>query len=56
MRSFIYASFGEMLTGLASIRAYHAQDRFIIKTEKAIDLQNRASSSTLVPTCRSLNT
>lgn len=42
MRSFVYASFGEMLSGMASIRAYHAQDRFITKTETDLNKQNRA--------------
>ena len=41
MRSFVYAAFGEMVTGIASVRAYHAEERFVIKTEKALDVQNR---------------
>lgn len=48
MRSFVYASFGEMLTGVASVRAYHAEERFILKTERALDVQNRCYFVTIV--------
>lgn len=36
-----------MLTGVASVRAYHAEERFILKTEKALDVQNRAYYMTI---------
>ncbi len=38
-RSFIYSSFGEQLTGMASIRAYRQQDRFKTKLQKAVDVE-----------------
>jgi hypothetical protein len=28
-----------MLTGMASVRAYHANERFILKTENTIDVR-----------------
>ena len=46
-RSFIYSNFGEMLTGMASVRAYRRQDVFVTNTEKACD--HRAHPSTDPP-------
>ncbi|KAK0542683.1 hypothetical protein OC845_006498 [Tilletia horrida] len=42
LRSKLYASFGETLTGLASVRAFRAQRRFIKVNELNIDYNNRA--------------
>ncbi|GAA6021728.1 hypothetical protein JCM11491_001395 [Sporobolomyces phaffii] len=42
LRSFLYAWFGESLTGLVTIRAFHEQERFLRGTEKFIDIENRA--------------
>ncbi|KAL9932849.1 hypothetical protein V8E36_008104 [Tilletia maclaganii] len=42
LRSKLYASFGETLTGLASIRAFRAQSRFVRMNESNIDYNNRA--------------
>ncbi len=36
-RSSIYANFGETIQGISSIRAYHAQQRFIDISDKFID-------------------
>ncbi|CDZ97117.1 Multidrug resistance-associated protein/mitoxantrone resistance protein, ABC superfamily [Phaffia rhodozyma] len=41
MRSTIYAQFGESLDGISSIRAYHSEDRFTSRTEKAINTENK---------------
>ncbi|CDZ96790.1 Multidrug resistance-associated protein/mitoxantrone resistance protein, ABC superfamily [Phaffia rhodozyma] len=41
MRSTIYAQFGESLGGMSSIRAYGAEQRFITRTENAVDVQNK---------------
>ncbi|KAL8287285.1 hypothetical protein RQP46_003737 [Phenoliferia psychrophenolica] len=41
-RSYIYSSFGEMIGGMASIRAFRSQDRFVDSTERAIDVENQA--------------
>lgn len=51
MRSFVYAAFGEMLTGVASVRAYHAEERFVVKTEKALDVQNRCYFVSVILQC-----
>lgn len=37
-RSPIYSHFGETVTGVQVIRAYNAQDRFILESERKIDL------------------
>jgi hypothetical protein len=42
MRSFIYAAFGEMLNGMSTIRAYHAEDRFVKKVRSPCRGQLRA--------------
>ncbi|KAJ3067917.1 hypothetical protein HDU98_008890 [Podochytrium sp. JEL0797] len=39
-RSPLYANFGSTLAGLATIRAYGEQDRFILKTDRAINANN----------------
>ncbi|KAG8979667.1 hypothetical protein FRB94_011257 [Tulasnella sp. JGI-2019a] len=48
LRSYIYTNFGEMLSGLASVRAYQQQEQFIAKTEHSIDVENRAYVLTVV--------
>jgi ATP-binding cassette, subfamily C (CFTR/MRP), member 1 len=35
-------NYGEMLSGMASVRAYQQQELFVRKTEHSIDLENRA--------------
>ncbi|OZJ01918.1 hypothetical protein BZG36_05007 [Bifiguratus adelaidae] len=42
LRSTLYAHFSETLSGLATIRAYRVQDRFIRNNEQYTDLENRA--------------
>ncbi|BGP33345.1 hypothetical protein JCM10296v2_005143 [Rhodotorula toruloides] len=42
LRSFLYAWFGESLTGLSTIRAFGEKERFLRGNEKYIDLENRA--------------
>ncbi|KLO19493.1 multidrug resistance-associated ABC transporter [Schizopora paradoxa] len=42
MRSALYASFSEALTGLSTVRAYRAQNRFILSAENGMDLENKA--------------
>lgn len=42
LRSSIYAHFGESLSGLATIRAYREQERFIKNNQDYTDLENRA--------------
>ncbi|GAA5895556.1 uncharacterized protein JCM6883_001546 [Sporobolomyces salmoneus] len=42
LRSFLYAWFSESLTGLATIRAFGEQERFLRGTEKFVDIENRA--------------
>lgn len=42
LRSFLYAHFSESLSGLATIRAYNATDRFITENGKHIDRENAA--------------
>jgi ATP-binding cassette subfamily C (CFTR/MRP) protein 1 len=41
LRSFLFAWFGESLTGLPTIRAFGEQERFLRGNEKYIDLENR---------------
>ncbi|KAG8869673.1 hypothetical protein FRB97_000807 [Tulasnella sp. 331] len=48
LRSYIYTNYGEMLSGLASVRAYRQQEHFIAKTEHSIDVENRAYYLTIV--------
>ncbi|KAK9466533.1 P-loop containing nucleoside triphosphate hydrolase protein [Lipomyces arxii] len=40
-RSVVFSHFGETLTGLTSVRAYHEQNRFKAKMEAALDYSNR---------------
>ncbi|KAJ7284398.1 multidrug resistance-associated ABC transporter [Mycena rebaudengoi] len=47
MRSKLYASFSETLTGLATIRAYRVQDSAIKDAEAGLDLENRAYFMTI---------
>ncbi|KAJ7100917.1 multidrug resistance-associated ABC transporter [Mycena belliarum] len=42
MRSALYSSYSETLTGLATIRAYRGQSRAIVDAETGLDLENRA--------------
>lgn len=42
LRSSLYAHFSESLSGLATIRAYREQDRFLKHNEDMIDIENRA--------------
>ena len=42
LRSVVYAKFGEALTGVACIKAYGLQDRFVAEIHKAIDGMNSA--------------
>ncbi|KAH7103342.1 ATP-dependent bile acid permease [Auriculariales sp. MPI-PUGE-AT-0066] len=42
LRSLLYASFTEALTGLGTIRAYKEEQRFIRDSEKKLDSENRA--------------
>jgi ABC-type multidrug transport system fused ATPase/permease subunit len=42
LRSLLYASYTEALTGLSTIRAFREQVRFVRVTENNIDLNNRA--------------
>ncbi|KZT29756.1 multidrug resistance-associated ABC transporter [Neolentinus lepideus HHB14362 ss-1] len=48
MRSALYASFNESLTGLPSLRAYRQQNRFISKANDGLDMENRAYYMTVV--------
>jgi len=42
LRSLLYASYTEALTGLSTIRAYREQNRFVKATEHNLDIGNRA--------------
>ncbi|KAI0087238.1 multidrug resistance-associated ABC transporter [Irpex rosettiformis] len=42
MRSALYSSYSETLTGLSTVRAYGEQSRFIHNTDHGLDLENRA--------------
>ncbi|TFK50066.1 multidrug resistance-associated ABC transporter [Heliocybe sulcata] len=42
MRSSLYASYTESLTGLSTVRAYREQDRFVRSADYGLDLENRA--------------
>lgn len=42
LRSALYASYTETLTGLPTIRAYGLQERFIVKSEQGQDRENKA--------------
>ncbi|EIW55759.1 multidrug resistance-associated ABC transporter [Trametes versicolor FP-101664 SS1] len=47
LRSALYSSYSETLTGLSTVRAYRSQDRFIRKSEDGLDLENRAYYMTI---------
>ncbi|KAK7052301.1 multidrug resistance-associated ABC transporter protein [Favolaschia claudopus] len=47
MRSALYASYTETLTGLSTIRAYREQDDAIKSAESGLDLENRAYFMTI---------
>lgn len=42
MRSALYASYNESLTGISTVRAYRVQDRFVKSADDGLDLENRA--------------
>ncbi|KAL5489922.1 hypothetical protein ACEPAI_4754 [Sanghuangporus weigelae] len=46
-RSALYASYSETLTGLATVRAYRQQERFIDTAEHGMDRENRAYYMTI---------
>ena len=47
MRSALYASYSETLTGLATVRAYKSQRRFVRQAENGMDMENRAYYMTI---------
>ncbi|KAK0186449.1 multidrug resistance-associated ABC transporter [Armillaria mellea] len=47
MRSALYGSYSETLTGLATIRAFREQDRSVRSAEAGLDLENRAYYMTI---------
>ncbi|GJJ12857.1 hypothetical protein Clacol_007102 [Clathrus columnatus] len=47
LRSALYASYSETLTGLSTVRAYQEQARFIKTSEHALDVENRAYYMTI---------
>ncbi|KAJ8496778.1 hypothetical protein ONZ45_g12317 [Pleurotus djamor] len=47
MRSTLYASFSESLTGLSTIRAYRSQESSVTHAQRGLDMQNRAYYMTL---------
>ncbi|KAF8962130.1 multidrug resistance-associated ABC transporter [Flammula alnicola] len=47
MRSILYGSFSETLTGLATIRAYREQNRSVKDAETGLDMENRAYYMTI---------
>ncbi|KZO98301.1 multidrug resistance-associated ABC transporter [Calocera viscosa TUFC12733] len=47
LRSNLYAAYQETLTGLATVRAYRVQQRFVTTTEHYIDVENRAYFMTI---------
>ncbi|KAJ6578750.1 multidrug resistance-associated ABC transporter [Mycena vulgaris] len=51
MRSSLYASYSETLTGLATIRAYREQGEAIKQAEHGLDLENRAYLMTITLQC-----
>ncbi|GAA6028671.1 hypothetical protein JCM8097_007340 [Rhodosporidiobolus ruineniae] len=48
LRSFLYAAFGETLSGMSTIRAFGEQERFLEQNERLIDIENRAYFLTIV--------
>ncbi|KAJ7148941.1 multidrug resistance-associated ABC transporter [Mycena crocata] len=51
MRSALYSSYSETLTGLATIRAYREQPQAIRDAEKGLDMENRAYLMTITLQC-----
>ncbi|TBU42097.1 multidrug resistance-associated ABC transporter [Dichomitus squalens] len=47
LRSMLYASYSETLTGLSTVRAYRSQDRFVRNAEQGQDVENRAYYMTI---------
>ncbi|KAH8103346.1 multidrug resistance-associated ABC transporter [Cristinia sonorae] len=47
MRSALYSSYSESLTGLSTIRGYAEQKRFIRRSEQGLDMENRAYYMTI---------
>ncbi|KAJ2926067.1 hypothetical protein H1R20_g11028, partial [Candolleomyces eurysporus] len=47
LRSSLYASVSETLTGLATIRAYRVQEKVVTKASEGLDMQNRANYMTI---------
>ncbi|KAF4607269.1 hypothetical protein EYR38_001330 [Pleurotus pulmonarius] len=47
MRSALYASYSETLTGLSTIRAYRTQDTAVAHANKGLDMENRAYYMTI---------
>ncbi|KAH9919495.1 multidrug resistance-associated ABC transporter [Epithele typhae] len=47
LRSLLYASYSETLTGLSTVRAYRWQDRFVNKSNEGLDQENRAYYMTI---------
>ncbi|KAG6873111.1 hypothetical protein C0995_002774 [Termitomyces sp. Mi166 len=47
LRSVLYGSYSETLTGLATIRAYGEQNASIVNAERGLDLENRAYYMTI---------
>ncbi len=42
LRSLLYSHFSESLTGIATIRAYKEEDRFLKENRDRVDVENRA--------------
>ncbi|OCH88007.1 multidrug resistance-associated ABC transporter [Obba rivulosa] len=47
MRSALYSSYSETLTGISTVRGYGEQSRFITKSEQGLDMENRAYYMTI---------
>ncbi|KAI0646268.1 multidrug resistance-associated ABC transporter [Trametes meyenii] len=47
LRSILYSSYSETLTGLSTVRAYRSQARFVKNSEKGLDQENRAYYMTI---------
>ncbi|EMD36548.1 hypothetical protein CERSUDRAFT_115579 [Gelatoporia subvermispora B] len=47
MRSALYSSYSETLTGISTVRGYGEQNRFIVKSEQGLDMENRAYYMTI---------
>ncbi|KAF8960708.1 ATP-dependent bile acid permease [Flammula alnicola] len=48
LRSMLYGSYSETLTGLSTIRAYGAQKRSVTSAEQGLDMENRAYLMTVI--------